>query len=420
MKFVSYFAIIFGRILCEVILCDTMSLVDLQNKVSQDGLVMQTVIPKCGTTSMLTAMASTWEYIYGNQQDFPAIPYFAGNCKQVLYDKVEKCFSKNNGFNISPPWGDNIFKCAPSRCKYHTIDNHLSLSEIKQGYMVELGIDINLMSISHVYYITILRNPIYRVASEYHHWKSGWCCPWFFSDDITKHRTESMFSLSDFVQHRDCPANNRQTWMLADLPLFSAPSGRSIVPSQFSNYFSFYYKDKIRNDTAYPSSSSKSYSQYLNEDVDMLKSAMSFVTRADAIGITEDLSTSVALFFASMFSSPPLPSSAQKSVNDLETPTTSTTHSLLAENKAFLRLFKKDDDEKGHVGCYRLHYKFEDDEHDMIHKSISAPHQRHADYNISEEEKMILKKYNRNDVILYDLAVKMHNRQVSKYNLCVI
>jgi hypothetical protein len=387
----------------------------LLNEMSHDGLVIQTVIPKCGTSSMVKAMADMWEYIYAHHKErFPIIPYYAGKCRQVQYDKNEKCVGE-------------IFGCPTQKqCDYHVamIADHLSLSEIKKGYLKERGIDLNTLRINRVYYITIMRHPVNRVASEYHHWRRGWCCAWFFSNELQAAKKWENFTLSDFVRHKDCPANNRQTWMLADLPLYDTTGNENLSsgatkkksstdkfevfthpplqPSYFHKYFRHHY-DKVGK-LNYSLQASVSYGELLNNDISMLQSAKLFVEKADAIGITEDLQTTVALFFASMFAS----SSSSRVI-----PIGSNNMKIdLSQDSDFLRLFKRRD---GGSDCYDM-FKKKDG------KQISPAalkHSRHDEsYEITREEELLIEKHNKNDMILYELAARIHYQQVEKYQLC--
>jgi len=102
-----------------------------------------------------------------------------------------------------------------------------------------------------------------------------------FSDDMI--RNSKNMTLGQFISHPDCPANNRQTWMLADLPFFLASDGRMVTPSQYQQYFSLFY------------AGAKNYSDYLNQDSSLLKSAAHFLANANVVGLTDRMSVNIAL-----------------------------------------------------------------------------------------------------------------------------
>lgn len=229
-----------------------------------------------------------------------------------------------------------------------------------------------------------------------------------------------------------------------------------LMPSQFRNYFSQYYKQNmnytnsvLRGDgRALPLEFSddgrvnnnrykkmKHYSELLNEDIFMLRSAKLFVEKADAIGITEDLTTTVALFFAAMFS-PPISITSSLAPSDQQQQGPSNNFNVIFQQK------------EGH-NCYDLYYmspakqtnhenkdvedpgltaenttSMQDNNDDIIdmekrkHFITKLSHQRNSDYEITADEEVLIAKHNKNDLVLYELALRVHKHQVENFRLC--
>lgn len=255
------------------------SYLQILSSVRSSGLIVQVVIPKTGTTAFKFSLGPLWQRLFNldknmNSSQLAPFPFMAGDCDHVRQDHMATCIT-----------GNKIFKCLNGRCHCHPPPNHITFTEIVNGYLAERGISYFTIPRNRVAIVTILRNPIDRVVSEYHHWIRGWCCSWMFSDDMIKNRIN--MTLSQFISHPDCPANNRQTWMLADLPFLRAADGRMITPSQYQQYFSIFY-------------GAKNYADYLNQDKSLLNSAANFLNNANVVGLTERMSVNIALLLFSV------------------------------------------------------------------------------------------------------------------------
>jgi hypothetical protein len=242
------------------------------------GILFQVVIPKTGSTTLKYTSGLLWNELFRlkNSSFTESLPFLAGDCGNPLKDHMSKCVS------MIPCVDEKQQEVG--RCHFHNPSNHLSRTEISHGYLLERNIDLIKIPTHLIRFVTMLRQPVDRVASEFYQWKRGWCCGWFYSPELTSLR--ATIELKDFVQHRDCPANNRQTWMLADLPLLRGESERKfdvVTPSQFSRYFSQRY------------AGASNYSAALNDDTNLLRSAQHFVAAASMVGLTEAMGLSVAM-----------------------------------------------------------------------------------------------------------------------------
>jgi hypothetical protein len=170
---------------------------------------------------------------------------------------------------LCPDWrlaGKCVFN--PKLCLPHLdggYKEHLSWSEMKD-YVRKIYPKAKAVP------YTIIRSPVDRVISEYKQWKRGWCCAYFFSGELQGAR--SRITLEEFVRHKDCPANNRQAWMLG------AQGGQ---PSGFPQYFMHHYGN--RND----------YVDRMNRDQDLLLRAKKTIDQMPAVLMQDDMAMSVVM-----------------------------------------------------------------------------------------------------------------------------
>jgi hypothetical protein len=312
-------------------------------------LIVQTVIPKCGTTAMRLSLRRYWEHLLIDDDDASVqmgaqallgtfsgsntsspprngtsssqpMPFLAGDCGSPHMDKMKRCIT--NKFFPCLRGRTSTARSRPQqnetkrngRCRYHFPEHHISYSELMTGFLPERGIRLNADD-PRVVYFTIFREPVARVVSEFYQWKRGWCCMWFFSPGLSALR-ESM-NLSAFVQHPECPAHNRMTWMLADLPsqYSSQRNGESnsggggggggavLRPSDFSKYFSARYGGEERSteqDESTDGGGGGGVASVINHDRRLLESALRYIRRPNVVvGLTESLAETLALFLIS-------------------------------------------------------------------------------------------------------------------------
>ena len=279
----------------------------------EPAIILQVVIPKTGTTSWKYSMKPYWDVLFGGVSEeehvraaqallalnssassslsssssppppptlHGGVPFLAGACENPHHDGMRRCCTSQM-----------LFPCDRKRCAFRSPSHHLAFSEIKDGFLPERGL-AHFMTMPvytrTVMFFTILREPVSRVISEFHQWKDGWCCNWFFSADMMALRPS--MNLTAFISHRDCPALNRQAWMLAEFHRAGSPSSPlfDAHPSNFAAFFGNLY-------------GASNYTAKLNRDRDVLLSALRFIQRPNAVvGLTEDLPATLALVLSAL------------------------------------------------------------------------------------------------------------------------
>lgn len=373
---------------------------DSFRNIIENGLIIQPVIPKTGSTTLRHIMAPIWKYIFSHPEWFTSQPYLAGSC--FAPKLMANCMINQNFPCIVPIDETRPLDRIDSnqgryelRCSLGFPINHLALSEIKNGFLYERGLNMSFLNQripNKVFYVTVLRHPIKRVASEFYHWKKKWCCDWFFSDDLQQSRLN--ISLMDFVQHVDCPANNRQTWMLAELPLLPIINKRNnmmkiVGASQFFSYFPAYYNHN------------KSYTRRLNEDMSLLASSSRFIEQAHAVGITEQMDSTLSLIYASLF---------------LNMHSKQNFHSMfrITNKNCYEMYYQTSDDTSQEQNAYHLASQL-----DAIRQArLKVGTARHLSYTISIEERDAIERHNQLDIALFKVAKRVNSEQLLKYNLC--
>ena len=343
----------------------------LRSMTTDGFLIVQVVIPKCGTTTLKQGLRPVWDKLFAstNQSLAESLPFMAGDCEGGKHDGMQRCIISEyrNNFPCIAKKNFGLNDIARGHgCIYHSASNHLTYSEIKDGFLRERGIYLAAMPRERLVYHTILREPTDRVASEYFHWTRGWCCQWFFSKALTNQRTN--ITLENFVKHEDCPANNRQAWMLADLPALqrysqqSAENNSYVIPGMFRDYFKRRY------------GGADDYAAELNRDESVLKSAEVFLSKADVVGLTASMEMTLAMTLFSF--------SAGRESFFSQTPT----------------------------GCWEL---------DRGRGTrLSMGHERASSYIVQPSERSLMKERNALDTRLYNKGKAAHRRLIQKYGLC--
>jgi hypothetical protein len=139
------------------------------------------------------------------------------------------------------------------------------------------------------HHFAVIRDPVERVPSEYDHLSRGWCCPYFFEGgEIAKFmfggKLRAKYAHDKFLwylRHPDCPANNRQSWTLAD---FGGSMAEGFaVPSSFVLFWRPWY------------GYAANYTLRMNNDDRMLALGIQFVDTAVAALVNEELCFGSAL-----------------------------------------------------------------------------------------------------------------------------
>lgn len=197
-------------------------------------------------------------------------------------------------------------------------------------------------------------------------------------------------TLLEFVAHPDCPALNRQTWMLADFKHHRSAGG----VSNFQRFFGEYYYQHSAN-----------YTARLNQDYAILESAMGYLQRPNVVvGLTEQLHATLALVLFSV-----LPS-ASRSLLFTKTRTVSSTDGRRMHERREASLTDE---------CWRINaiagFKGQ-----LSPKSKFIRHDRKASYrSTSDEEIGIIRQRSALDGQLYVAGVKIHEIDLKKNQLCI-
>jgi len=283
-------------------------------------LIIQVPIPQTGSTSLMRTLKQIYDHMDASDarsraagQDLPDRPWMVGKCGYYQIDHVSHCLVHQNPcqhhewpcptvdpWHDAPPGapghvarpvanGSQTRALKAPKCWYGPVELHLSYSEIVL-YMWERGIlrPNPPPLLQQPIFFVVLRHPVHRVTSEYHHFMRGWsCCTQFYSKDLNARQHSQNLTLQEYVEHADCPANNRQTWMLAPKLLPAIVAGSSVLgklkdatplsPLKFPLFFRSYY------------GGSPDYVAKLNADEDLLASAKRFLDRCAVVGTTEDL-----------------------------------------------------------------------------------------------------------------------------------
>jgi len=369
---------------------------------SSGTLIFQVTIPKCGTTALKFILRHAWLKLFrsANTTMVKALPFLAGDCEAPKSDAMENCVANRNFPCLATPANNEN---GHHECLFRPPSNHLGFSETR-GFLAERGINLESIPRQRLVYLTVLRDPMARVASEFFHWKRNWCCGWFFSGALSR-RKENM-TLLEFVEHSDCPANNRQAWMLADLPMFERNQHPNSFysPSEFRDYFKRRY------------AGASDYVARLNRDESILTSAGTFLDSADVVGLTERMEATLALtLFAfpagrdTFFRFRRRPSRLLNEGSSLNAANISAgVGEIRSEDRGLTEA--KNDRLKSTLmeGCWELK---ED-------SGFSVRHDRQADYIVHPNEHKATRARNSLDLILYSKAVEIHHRLLQKYHLC--
>lgn len=301
------------------------------------GLIFQVVIPKTGTTALKFSSGVVWRDLFMKNRTnlLSKLPYLAGDCDHPKKDGMERCVTSK------------LFPCGKGvrSCRSQHPASHITYSEMRDHFLRERGISIDSFTAGRVTYMVVARDPAERVVSEYYQWKRGWCCSWFFSSDMI--RQQGNMTLDDFIAHRDCPAHNRQTWMLADLPPLLTDDGKMILPSQFSLYFSKRY-------------GTSNYVAKLNADESLLTSANVFLSKATVLGLTDHLEDTLSMLFSVTAARSELFYKTSHGCWSLKKPVTmrhdrAIKHALLTENQRRAVMQRNDLDVKLYASAVRKH-----------------------------------------------------------------
>lgn len=96
-------------------------------------------------------------------------------------------------------------------------------------------------------------------------------------------------TITEFVKDPMCLAHNRQTWMLADLPLLPTSRGGLLLPSSFPQYFQHRYVQTSSDQKVTSSNDADDLCSKINQDAGLLESALGVLNQAALVGVTDKL-----------------------------------------------------------------------------------------------------------------------------------
>jgi hypothetical protein len=382
------------------LISDPSHLAALQAMNETGTLIVQVTIPKCGTTALKFILKYAWLKLFhsSNITIVKSLPYLAGDCESPKSDGMENCVAHRNFPCLATPRN----KKGEHSCMFRPASNHLGLSELR-GFLAERGIDLRSIPRPRLVFLSVFREPTARVASEFFQWKRNWCCGWFFSANMTLNRAN--MSLLEFVEHEDCPANNRQTWMLADLPM---------IQRNPENDFSFFSPSEFRDYLKRRYLGAADYVAQLNRDESILRSAENFLGVADVVGITERMEMTLAM---TLFSFP----AGRENFFTYRTPRKLSKQSLFSSAAGRNSLEEGEGRGRPNMGeaakarsqvlvegCWELKEE----------GGLAVRHDRRAEYAVQPNEHEAIRVRNKLDLRFYDKALVAHERLVEKYRLC--
>jgi len=136
------------------------------------GLMVQVVVPKTGSTALKYSLAPAWKALFGGP-NVSAVPFLAGDCEAPHNDHHERCVSQRTFPCVGMPVRRGLggAGAVPQRdvgyrCTFHPPSQHLSWAELRRGFLPERGIDLGALRPTII--VVVLREPVARVASEFH------------------------------------------------------------------------------------------------------------------------------------------------------------------------------------------------------------------------------------------------------------
>jgi len=403
--------------------------------------MVQVVLPKTGSTTLKNLLGPRWRLLERSNASLTGPPpLLAGDCETPARKK--RGFRRGaTNLCVTDRTAPCSSRAGTRDCRFAAIANHLSYSEAVRGFLGERGIfDLMPPATRRLVIFTVLRPPLARVASEYHNWRRGWCCGWFFSSDLARVGGGNL-TLEEFAAHPDCPANNRQAWALADLPLLRKPAqagggaaaaasavgaaealrsdgpaafGAYYSPSQFPHYFRLRYGGR------------PDYAAALNRDTGLLASAQDTVaTKAAAVGLTGDMEATLALVLFAATPPPGSPASPASSLGSASPVERGHGSFFSWRPGGLVAGFEAGSGAAGQAaagarGCWQLEFALTGAPSEAIALPVREMRfDRAANYSTAPADvaAAVLAR-NALDVRLYATAVATHNRQLRDYRIC--